>query len=149
VAFDLRFIPEPEVAALLEAAAVIVLPYRQIDASGALMSILPAGRPVIVTATGGLPEVIADGVHGHVVPPGDPTALAGAITRILEDPDAGRRMAEAVRTLARALPDWAAIAAVTVGAYFRAQQMWDAGRAPRVAMPRSGVSSPPTKGSGP
>ena len=44
------------------------------------------GRPVIGTATGGIPEWLADGETGLLVPPGDAAALAAAIEALLEDP---------------------------------------------------------------
>jgi glycosyltransferase involved in cell wall biosynthesis len=57
------------------------------------------GRPVIATtavgaAAGGL---VRDGETGLVVPPGDPNALAGAISRLLEDEALGRRLGDAAR----------------------------------------------------
>lgn len=55
------------------------------------------GKPAVVTRVGGLPEVVADGVTGYVVPPRDAEALAARITQLLEDPDARRRMGEAAR----------------------------------------------------
>lgn len=51
----------------------------------------------VVTATGGSPELVEDGVSGLVVPPGDARALAEAITRLYRDPAANRRMGVAAR----------------------------------------------------
>ncbi len=42
--------------------------------------------PVVATRVGGTPELITDGVHGLLVPPGDVDALAMAIERTLADP---------------------------------------------------------------
>jgi glycosyltransferase involved in cell wall biosynthesis len=47
---------------------------------------LMAGRPVVATGVGAIPEVIRDGIDGLLVPPDDPAALAGAVTQILDDP---------------------------------------------------------------
>ena len=46
---------------------------------------LAAGTPCVVSALGGLLDVVTDGVEGVHVPPGDAAALAGAIRRLLED----------------------------------------------------------------
>lgn len=46
---------------------------------------LAVGTPVIATSVGGVPEVVHDGENGLLVPPGDPAALAAAITRYLGD----------------------------------------------------------------
>jgi len=56
--------------------------------------------PVIGTASGGTPELIADGRTGLLYPPGDPAALAAAIARLMDDPALARRLAEGGR-------DWA------------------------------------------
>jgi glycosyltransferase involved in cell wall biosynthesis len=54
-----------------------------------VMEYMAAGRPVVVTRVGGLPDLVHDGVHGLVVPPADPGALASALERLASDP-AGR-----------------------------------------------------------
>ena len=44
------------------------------------------GRAVIASSVGGLPEIVAEGETGLLVPPGDPAALADAIRRLVADP---------------------------------------------------------------
>ena len=53
---------------------------------------MAACRPVVATAHGGPLEMIEDGVSGHLVPPGDATALAGKIAVCLEDRASSRAM---------------------------------------------------------
>jgi len=62
-----------------------------------LLEASAAGVPVVGTAVGGVPEVIADGVTGYVVPPGNPAALAGRLTRLLADRDLRREFGDAGR----------------------------------------------------
>lgn len=59
-----------------------------------------AGKPVIVTATGNLPELIRDGETGLVVPPGDATALAAALRRLAGDSALRERLGAAARARA-------------------------------------------------
>lgn len=64
------------------------------------MTILEAfavGVPAVVTDLGGMPDLVTTGVHGLVVPPNDPAALAAAITRLHEDPAGARAMGLAGR----------------------------------------------------
>jgi len=63
----------------------------------ALIEALAAGRPVVATAVGGTPDLLARGAHGALVPAGDPEALAAAILDTLSRPQESRRRAETGR----------------------------------------------------
>jgi glycosyltransferase involved in cell wall biosynthesis len=65
-------------------AAVVVLPYRQLDSSGVLATAIGYRRPVVVSDVGSLGETVREFGAGEVVAPGDPKALAEATTRLLE-----------------------------------------------------------------
>jgi glycosyltransferase involved in cell wall biosynthesis len=56
---------------------------------------LSQGLPVVATHAAAIPELVVDGVHGRLVPPGDAGALAAAIEALVRDPDARRRMGAA------------------------------------------------------
>lgn len=62
--------------------------------------------PVVATDAGGLPEVVANGVTGFIVPKGDAGALADSIDRLLADPDLRIRMGKAGRIRAVERFDW-------------------------------------------
>ena len=80
---------------------VAVLCSRAEGMPNAVLEYMAAGRPVVATAVGAVPELIEDGTHGLLVPPGDPGALARAIARLLADPGLARRLGEAARWRAR------------------------------------------------
>jgi glycosyltransferase involved in cell wall biosynthesis len=79
-----RYVPDEEVEKYFMACDVVVLPYLSATQSAIVQVAYAFGVPVIVSAVGGLPEVVDDAQTGLVVPPGDAEALAGAINRFFE-----------------------------------------------------------------
>ena len=71
VRFVERFVTDPEAAALLARADVVVLPYREIEQSGVLFSAMGMGKAIVLSAVGGFPEVAARGAAA-LVPHADP-----------------------------------------------------------------------------
>lgn len=66
-----------------------------------LAEAMAAGLPCVATRVGGIPEVVAEGETGLLVPAGDPEALAQAVLRLLRDPGLRRRMGRAGRRRVR------------------------------------------------
>ena len=112
-----RFVEEAEIDAIFGPGAVAVFPYREIDSSGVLSQALARGRPVVASRIGAFAETLEDGVHGHLVPPDDPAALAVALAHMLEDREFAANAAVAALALARAAPGWDEIARGTEAAY--------------------------------
>lgn len=92
-----RRIMDGEADALFRSASLLVLPYRDATQSALVAAAYAYGLPVIVTRTGALPEYVAEGETGWVVPAEDPAALAWALRNALADPDRTRRMGSAAR----------------------------------------------------
>ncbi len=87
----------PDVADLLRACDVFVHPSHQEGFSNAVLEAMAAGRAVVATDVGGVPEAVAHGETGLLVPPRSPAALAAALVVLLRDPARARRMGEAGR----------------------------------------------------
>jgi D-inositol-3-phosphate glycosyltransferase len=85
VRFDARYIPNEEVGAYFSAADVVALPYRHATQSGIVQLAWAYGVPVVVSAVGGIPEVVEDGVSGLLVPPERPDALSEALRRFFAE----------------------------------------------------------------
>jgi glycosyltransferase involved in cell wall biosynthesis len=93
--------PVRDVPGFLAGLDVAVLPSRAEGMSNALLEYMAAGRPVVATAVGAAPELIEDGAHGLLVPPGDAAGLAAAIDRLVRDPALAARLGDAARRRAR------------------------------------------------
>jgi glycosyltransferase involved in cell wall biosynthesis len=117
VRLDLRFVPDDEMNELLAMADVIVFPYREIDVSGVLMAALRYGRPIIASRIGGFAELLADGRHAVLVPPGDARALSAGMARLCANPAERTAMGAAVAALGEAIPGWDDIARSTADFY--------------------------------
>jgi glycosyltransferase involved in cell wall biosynthesis len=62
-----------------------------------VMEAMAAGRPVIATRIGGIPDIVVEGETGLLVPPDDPAALRSAMRRLLDDAQLRSRMGTAAR----------------------------------------------------
>jgi glycosyltransferase involved in cell wall biosynthesis len=86
-----------DVADLMAAADLMVLPSVAEAFGLVLTEALYLGTPVVATRVGGIPEIVTDGVDGVLVPPANSQALANALTDLLGDPERRRRMAGSSR----------------------------------------------------
>jgi glycosyltransferase involved in cell wall biosynthesis len=82
-----------DIPACLDALDVFVMPSLKEGLGTSILDAMAAGKPVVASRTGGIPEIVEDGVTGLLVPPGDAAALAAAVTRILKEPDLAESLA--------------------------------------------------------
>ena len=128
-----RMLEKPELIQLLTHAAVFVCPSIYEPLGIVNLEAMACATPVVATATGGIPEVVEDGVTGLLVPfdpvddpsrtPRDPDAFARAIAervdRLLHDPAEAARMGEAGRERAVTRFGWGRIAEQVCDLYDR------------------------------
>jgi glycosyltransferase involved in cell wall biosynthesis len=112
-----EYIPLDKVNYYFAAADLVVLPYVKSYTSGVLLTAYAAGRPVIVTDTGGLKEVVENGKTGYVVPPKNVAALTEAIIEILKSSNQLKTMGRYAKYLADTRYSWQSVAAETVRVY--------------------------------
>jgi glycosyltransferase involved in cell wall biosynthesis len=91
-----------DVAELLAAADVVVLPSRWEARSLTAQEALRSGRPLVTTMVGGLPGLVQDAAV--LVPPDDRDALVRAVSTLLDDPAEAARLAARGQALAATWP---------------------------------------------
>lgn len=100
-------------------ADVFVLPSLFDSFPIAILEAMAAALPVVATRVGGVPDIVADGETGLLVPPGNPDALATALRRLAEEPQARKTMGRRARERAR-LFSWDEILTRVQGVYDQA-----------------------------
>jgi glycogen(starch) synthase len=96
----------PAVAQLMQHATLIVIPSRVEPFGLVALEAAQAGRPVVATRCGGLPEIVRDGETGILVAPGDPTAIATAVSQLLSNPQRAIAFGNSARLRARRHFGW-------------------------------------------
>lgn len=91
-----------DIPRIMAALSVFVQPSANEGMGRTIVEAMAAGVPVVATRVGGIPSVVADGVCGLLVEPGDVAGLAGAIAKLLADPALATRMGAAGRQRATA-----------------------------------------------
>jgi glycogen synthase len=110
-------VPVDEVTQLYTHAAVFACPSVYEPFGLINLEAMACGTPVVASAVGGILEVVDDGVTGVLVPPARPDDLAGAIRKLLDDPDRARRMGAAGRKRVEDQFSWASVAERTEQIY--------------------------------
>jgi glycosyltransferase involved in cell wall biosynthesis len=110
-------LPRSAIISLYRQAAVVAMPSREEGLGLVAVEALLTGTPVVAYKSGGVAELIEDGVTGVLVPPGDVGGLAGSLNALIGDSARARRMGAAgrERMLARFAPD--TVAATYAGIY--------------------------------
>lgn len=86
-----------DVPDLLTEIELLIHPAHQEPYGRVLLEAAACGVPVVATSVGGTSEIVVDGETGRLVPPGDSSALARAVSGLLADEEARRRMSLAAR----------------------------------------------------
>jgi glycosyltransferase involved in cell wall biosynthesis len=89
--------PRSDIAAVMKDHHIVVLPSYREGLPKVLLEAMATGRPIVATDVPGCREAVADGDNGLLVPPRDAQALAGAIGRLMADPDLRIRMGRSGR----------------------------------------------------
>jgi glycosyltransferase involved in cell wall biosynthesis len=86
-----------DMGALYRRMSVLLIPSRSEGLPNVALEAMAYGIPVVATAVGGVPEVVADGRTGFLTPPGDVEGLAARVLRLLENATLRRQLGTAAR----------------------------------------------------
>jgi glycosyltransferase involved in cell wall biosynthesis len=86
-----------DVADLLAASDLFVLPSLWEGLSMALLEAMATGLPIVASEVSGTVQAIVPGQHGLLIPPGETQAIVDAVRQMLSDPDRARAMGEAAK----------------------------------------------------
>jgi glycogen(starch) synthase len=111
------FLDAAELAGLLAAAGLVVVPSLYEPFGMVALEAQLAGAPVAVSDTGGLAELVEHGRTGLRFTPESPAAIAAAVRDVVADPEGARRRAVSAQLRAREQFGWAAVASRTAEAY--------------------------------
>jgi len=92
----------PELLREYAECAVVVLPSRQENAPMAVIEAMAAGKPVVATKVGGIPDLVHNGATGFLVEAGDVSGMARALSSLLSDAELRLRMGVQARREAQA-----------------------------------------------
>lgn len=94
ISFTGRLEDPADLACFYQRADILVVPSLHEGYGMAVVEGMSFGLPVVASNVGGIPEIIEDSVNGLLVPPGNPRALAAAITKLLECPEMAGTLGE-------------------------------------------------------
>src|SRR5215210_7347665 len=112
----LGFVAHERLPAVLVHADLLVLPSLYEELGTVLLEAMQAALPIVASKTGGILDVIEDGVTGVLVAPGEPGALARAINRILADRGLACRLSEGAQERGKDY-DWEVLAERVLAVY--------------------------------
>jgi len=113
----LGFVDPEQMPRVYSRADLVALPSYQETAPMVVAEGLAAGRPVIATTVGGVGEMIADGVNGYLVQPGEVEQLADRIQTLVRDEEQRRQFGRAARDYAEVTHHPEVVATKTVAVY--------------------------------
>ena len=117
VTFDFRFLPLEELTSLYSAVDMVVYPYKAVTTSGALLTGVALGKPIIATNLKAFAEILEHGENALLVEPGDTQALAGSILRLASEPEFRLQLGARAKQLGSGDDAWRSIAKQTRECY--------------------------------
>lgn len=112
-----RFIPNEDLSLFFEAADILVYPYKEVTQSGALLTGMTFGKPIVATAVGGLDETLRHGESALLVEFGNCGQMAATLMALISKPEERQRLGNAARADLERVHSWPEIARETALCY--------------------------------
>jgi glycosyltransferase involved in cell wall biosynthesis len=112
-----EFLPQEKLNLYIQAADVLVYPYRSITQSGALLTGLTTGKPVVATSVGGFSEMIQHNQTGVLIDYGNEEQIAKELVDLLQDSKRREQLGQAAQEMVETEYSWKAIAHKTLECY--------------------------------
>jgi glycosyltransferase involved in cell wall biosynthesis len=109
ITWELEYIPDEELPSLFRNADAIVLPYRDIDQSGVLMTAVGYPTPIIASDVGGFSEQLSHDENALLFSPKSPEKLGDCIVELLENEETRDRLTKGIDEFADGIPSWSKI----------------------------------------
>lgn len=113
----LGFVGHDELDKLYDRAAVVALPSRSEGFGVVILEAMAHGKPVVASRTGGIPDLVENGVTGYLVRPGDTATLRARLQRLLESEQLRSEFGSAARARVQERFEWERVIDRTVAAY--------------------------------
>lgn len=114
---NFKFIPDNELPVYIQAADVLVYPYKDVTQSGALLTGMAFGKPIVASALGAFKETLRNGKAGILVEPDNVKELANALIMLIKSPQERARLGAAALEELNNKYSWDAIADKTIQCY--------------------------------
>lgn len=114
-----RFLSEEEASHLIDMSQILVFPYKEINASGALKAVLPFGKPILASRLGVFSEMMAHEDSVLFFEPENIGDCAHQLARLCEDSNLRGELGQGARRLAGEVPSWQDISHQTIEFYER------------------------------
>lgn len=112
-----EFLSKEKLSLYIQASDVLVYPYRDITQSGAFLTGLTTGKPVVATDVGGFREIIRDGETGLLVDYGNEEQLSEELVGLLQNSERRKQLGQAAREMVETEYSWDAISRKTLECY--------------------------------
>jgi glycosyltransferase involved in cell wall biosynthesis len=112
-----RYISSEDLPLFFEASDILVYPYKDITQSGALLTGMTFGKPIVATAVGGIGETLRHGENALLVEYGNCNQLAAGLATLIANPHERQRLGTAARAGQERTHSWQEIAQQTANCY--------------------------------